>query len=136
MNKEQIQNGEIGIQEKLVGILNKNNKRRISRFILSALSSIPWVGGFLSASASLQAENDQSKVTEIQRLWLLEHQEKIEKLAETIYGIIKRLESFDSKVEDRMESPEYQDLIKKGFRVWDNSDTDYKRDLIKNFMYR
>ena len=31
-------------------------KRKFARFTLAALSSIPWVGGFLSATAALDAE--------------------------------------------------------------------------------
>ena len=134
MDKTEIKKVEKDIQEQLADITNSGNKKRISRFILSALSSIPWVGGFLGASAALHAEIEQSKVNEIQRLWLQEHQEKIEKLGQTIYGIISRLENFDSTVHERMESLEYQDLVKKGFRVWDNSDTDEKRELIKNLL--
>lgn len=134
MAKGEIKIAEKDIQGQLSNITNSGNKKRISRFILSALSSIPWVGGFLGATAALHAEIEQSKLNEIQRLWLQEHQEKIEKLGMTIYGIISRLETFDSKVHERMESPEYQDLVKKGFRAWDNSDTDEKRDFLKNLL--
>lgn len=134
MAKSEIKKVEKNLQEQISDITNSGNKKRISRFILSALSSIPWVGGFLGATAALHAEIEQSKLNEIQRLWLQEHQEKIEKLGQTIYGIISRLENFDSTVHERMDSPEYQDLVKKGFRVWDNSDTDEKRDYIKNLL--
>lgn len=125
---------ERDIKEQLSEITNSRNKKRISRFIISALSSIPWVGGFLGASAALHAEFEQSKVNDMQRLWLQEHQEKIDKLGQTIYGIISRLEKFDSIVHERMESSDYQDIVKKGFRVWDNSDTDEKRELIKKLL--
>lgn len=134
MEKGEIKKVEKDIQEQLSDITNSGNKKRISRFIISALSSIPWVGGFLGASAALHAEFEQSKVNEIQRLWLQEHQEKIEKLGQTIYEIVSRLEKFDSTVHERMESSEYQDIVKKGFRVWDNSDTDDKRELIKKLL--
>ncbi|MCK9400868.1 MAG: hypothetical protein M0Q51_12880 [Bacteroidales bacterium] len=134
MNKGDLQNIEKEIQEQFTDLTNSQNIKRVSRFILSALSSIPWVGGFLGASASLHAEIEQSKVNEILKLWLEEHKDKLEKLGQTIYGIILRLENFDSSVHIRMESDEYQDLVKKGFRVWDNSDTDDKRELIKNLL--
>lgn len=134
MDNMEIRKVEKDIQTQLSEITNAGNKKRISRFILSALSSIPWVGGFLAASAALHSEIEQSKVNEIQKLWLQDHQEKIDKLGQTIYGIISRLEKFDSKVHERMESPDYQDIVKKGFRVWDNSDTDDKRELIRNLL--
>lgn len=134
MKKDEITVAQKNVQEQLSDITNSTNKKRISRFILSALSSIPWVGGFLSASASLHSEVEQSKVNDLQKLWLQEHQEKIDKLGITIYEIISRLEGFDSKVHERMESKGYQDLVKKGFRTWDNSDTDEKRDLIRTLL--
>jgi hypothetical protein len=132
--KIKIEKAEKKIQEQLTEITTAQNKNRVYRFILSALSSIPWVGGFLSASAALHAETEQSKINDIQRLWLQEHEEKIGKLGLTIYGIISRIESFDSTAQERMESPEYQDIVKKGFRVWDNSDTDEKRNYITNLL--
>lgn len=134
MKKADLKKVEKDIQEQLSDITNSGNNKRVTRFILSALSSIPWVGGFLSALASFSSEKEQSKINEIQRLWLEEHQIKIDKLGMTIYGIISRLEKFDQTVHDRMESSEYQDLVKKGFRVWDNADTDEKREFIKNLL--
>ncbi|MBP6872070.1 MAG: hypothetical protein KBC43_08685 [Bacteroidales bacterium] len=134
MEESELQKIEKDFEIKFSKIKNKEESKRISRFILSALSSIPWVGGFLSASASLNAELGQSKINDILRLWLQDHQEKLEKLGMTIYGIVSRLEGFDSSVHERMESPEYQDIVKKGFRAWDNSDTDEKRELIKNLL--
>lgn len=122
------------IEVRLQDITNSSNRKRISRFILSSLSSIPWIGGFLSASAALQSEKEQSKINELQKLWLEEHQSKIEELGNTIFGIISRLEHFDKHVHDRMESQEYQDLVKKGFRVWDKADTSEKRELIRNLL--
>jgi hypothetical protein len=134
MEAKEIQKLQNDFQTQFSDLTNSENIKRISRFILSALSSIPWVGGVLSASASLHAEIEQSKKNELLRLWLLEHQEKLEKLGLTIFSIISRLENFDESVHERMESSEYEDLVKKGFRAWDNADTEEKRELIKNLL--
>ena len=56
------------INDKLAEIKNKSNQNRIKRFVLSALSSIPWVGGVLSASAAYQAEKEQGKINELHEL--------------------------------------------------------------------
>jgi len=121
------------IQEKLAKLDKHDGKKKTSRFILSALSSIPWVGGFLSASASLQADIEQGKINTLQKLWLEEHQEKIELLAETLYEIISRLEKF-FVAEERIESENYLALVRKGFRVWDKSDTNEKREIIRKLL--
>ena len=55
-------------------------KRRYTRFTMAALGSIPWIGGFISASAALYAEADQNKINDLHRQWLEDHEEKISKL--------------------------------------------------------
>jgi hypothetical protein len=122
------------IRDKLDEISTKENAHRFQRFILSALSGIPWVGGLLSATASYTSDITQGRVNELHQLWLSEHTEKIEKLGFIIYEILKTLETFGADVRIRVESDEYQDLVKKGFKAWDNADTDNKQDLIKNLL--
>lgn len=121
------------IQEKLGKLGKHDNTKKGSRFVLSALSSIPWVGGFLSASSALHAEIEQGKINTLQRLWLEEHQEKIEYLGETLFEIVSRLEKFSAS-EERLESEGYLTLVKKGFRVWDKSDTKEKKEIIRKLL--
>jgi len=134
MEKETLSTTRIQeIQDKLESLGDRSKKKKGARFILSALSSIPWVGGFLSASSALHSEIEQGKVNSLQQLWLEEHQEKINYLAETIFEIISRLENFPES-EERLESEEYLTLVKKGFRVWDKSDTNDKKDIIRKLL--
>jgi hypothetical protein len=49
------------------------HKRIIEKFVLAALGSIPWVGGFLSAAASYKAEEGSIKQDSLQTRWLEEH---------------------------------------------------------------
>ena len=52
-------------------------RRIIEMFVLAALGSIPWVGGFLSAAASYKI-NDGSLIQDsLQTQWLEEHHKKI-----------------------------------------------------------
>ena len=68
--------------------------RKYTRFVLAALGSIPWVGGVIAATASLSAENDQQKISDLQKLWLEEHKGKIEELGSTLNDIFARLDNF------------------------------------------
>ena len=77
------------VQFELSKIKDGEKKRRITRFIIASLSSIPWIGGFLSASSSLNSEIEQSKSNDIFELWLKEHSEKINELGQTIANIIQ-----------------------------------------------
>src|ERR1700722_15979270 len=100
-------------QDALVSKLSAGRSRKYVRFVVAALSSIPWVGGFIAASASLSAEREQEGINELQRLWLEEHKEKLKELSATLADIFVRLNNFGDEVDQRMESPEYLALVKK-----------------------
>jgi hypothetical protein len=114
--------------------IEKDKRKKTGRFVLAALSSIPWVGGFLSASASLDAEVDQGRVNELQREWLEEHRRKLTELARALTEIADRIESLGPDAETRTIAPEYLGLVRKGFGVWDRSDTSEKRGLIRRLL--
>ena len=122
------------IKDELSRIDDHKKKARITRFIVSAMGSIPWVGGFMGASAALHSEKEQDKVNDLQRLWFEEHQRKIEELAKTIFQIINRLESTGANSQKRIESEEYLALVSKGFREWDISETFEKKEYIRKLL--
>jgi hypothetical protein len=129
MNKA-IASIEGNLQEHLKG----EKKRQYTRFTVSALSSIPWIGGFIAASAAINAEKDQGKINEFHKQWLAEHGTRIQDLGDTLNSILNRIDSFGDEVKDRLESPEYLTLVRKGFRSWDQADTDEKRILIRKLL--
>jgi len=109
-------------------------RRKFARFALAALGSIPWIGGFLSAAAVIDGEREQGKVNEMHQLWYDEHKDKLSELGQTISDILNRLQDFGEEIQNRIESPSYLMLIRKGFRSWDQADTQEKRNLIKNLL--
>lgn len=113
----------------------KSGKRRkYSRFTLAALSSIPWVGGFLSASASFQSESDQEEINHLKQQWLEEHHRKILELGKTLAEIVERLEQLGEEADKRIEDPSYLSLVGDGFKIWDDTTTQEKRRIIKNLL--
>jgi hypothetical protein len=105
------------------------------RFIASAaLGGIPWIGGVLAAAVAFQAEGEQEKLTEIQKTWLHEHEEKLRQLGSTINSVGDRLDQLGDDVELRIQSPEYLALIRKGFKAWDQADTEEKREFIRKLL--
>lgn len=117
-----------GLLDKLAG----GKKSKYARFIASAaLGSIPWIGGVLAAAVTFQGEGGQERLNEMQKLWLHEHETKIKKLGQTISQILDRLDALGDDIDDRIRSEEYLSLIRKGFKAWDQADTDEKRDLIR-----
>jgi DNA-binding transcriptional MerR regulator len=113
---------------------SKERRRKYARFTLCVLSSIPWLGGFLSASASFQAESDQSRINELLRQWLQEHQRKLQALGRDLAEIVQRLDELGSPAEARIEDPDYLLLVEQAFRTWDKAATEEKRDLIKKIL--
>lgn len=114
--------------------ISGQKRTKYERFFLAAMSSIPWVGGLLSASASLNAENEQGQINELQNQWMHLHREKLQDLADSLSGIYKRIESLGPEAEARSGSGNYLALVRKGFGVWDGSDTKEKRELISMLL--
>ena len=111
-----------------------DRRRKYSRFTLAALSGIPWVGGFLSASASFQAEADQQRINLLKQQWLEEHQRRLEELGRTLAGIVERLEQLGEEADRRIEDPSYLKLVADGFRIWDEAATEKKRKIVQNIL--
>lgn len=122
------------IKQELENSFDNKRKRIFSKIFSAALGSIPWVGGFLSAMADFKSDEGQVKNNHLYEEWLKEHTEKMKLLGETLIDIIKKLDDFSDDVNDRLESEEYLQIIRKSFRTWDNADTFEKRDLIRKLL--
>jgi DNA-binding transcriptional MerR regulator len=108
--------------------------RILEKFFLAALGSIPWVGGVLSAAETYRTEESANKLNHLQTEWLKEHQRKIRELAETLQKIGNRLGNLGDEIDERIQSEEYLSLVRKAFRIWDESDTSEKRRLLSNVI--
>jgi hypothetical protein len=121
-------------EEALGEKLGSGSKHKYARFLVAALSSIPWIGGLIAASASLNAEIEQGRVNELHRVWLAEHQQKARELVGALSDICARLENFGDEINERLESPEYLNLVKRCFRSWDEADTQDKKQMLKKLI--
>jgi len=114
-------NDETQIIETLNAELEKAEPSRRSRilekFVLAALSSIPWVGGVLSAAESFRAEAAGVRQNSLQTQWLREHQRKIDVLWQALEE-----SSSGSKHSDK--------ILTSGFKVRNTS-----RSFVKPFAF-
>lgn len=108
--------------------------RKYTRFLLAACGSIPWLGGFLSAAAAWDSESAQNHVNEVHRIWLEEHRERLDKILNATAAIVGRLDGLGKEIQERIESPGFLALVRKGFRTWDHAETDEKRRLIETLL--
>lgn len=53
---------------------------------------------------------------------------------DTIAEIVTRLDVHDEKIADRVNSGEYQSLVKKAFRNWAGAESETKREFIRNIL--
>jgi len=111
-----------------------SQRRVIEKFVLAALGSIPWFGGFLSAAASYKAEEGSIRQDSLQTQWLEEHHQKLMLLKSTLEEVQRRFDSFGKAVEDRLQSDEYLGLVRKAFRLWNEADTAEKRRYAANLI--
>ena len=122
------------IKAELVRYTPKTKGRIIEKVILAALGSIPWVGALLSTAASFKTEEGRIKTSNLHSKWLEEHEIKFKKLMITLAEIDERFVSFGEQIEERINSENYLALVRKSFKVWDDSDTDEKRKYISNLL--
>lgn len=121
-------------ENELINELGKGKGKKYVRFVMAILSSIPWVGSVIGATASFTAEKDQEKLNELQKLWLAEHQEKIKSLKEALSQMFSRLDELGEDIQERLESKEYLTLVRKTFHSWDQADTDEKRKMYQKLI--
>ncbi|MGL5459359.1 MAG: hypothetical protein ACRDBY_07080 [Cetobacterium sp.] len=115
--------------------LNTSNKRKVfEKLSLAALSAIPWVGGVISAMASIPIENKDEISNDLRTEWLKEHEFKLLALKNSLEEIINRISNFGEEIVERIESPEYLQLVNLSYRVWDESATEEKRKFITNLL--
>lgn len=121
---------EQAVLEKITG----GNWEKYGRVAMAALGGIPWVGSILSAAATLSAENEQERTNKLLVLWVREHEVKLQELIIDIRKIFERLEIFGDQIQERLESAEYLNLVRKTFRVWDSADTAEKRECLRKLI--
>lgn len=61
-------------------------------------------------------------------------QDEMREKEQTILEITSRLDVRDEKIAERLESPEYQSILKKSFRDWSGTESEDKRKLLRNLL--
>lgn len=96
--------------------------------------AIPFAGGLLSALAGAWSENEQERVNRFIENWLQMLHDELREKEQTVIEIMARLDLNDDKIAARVESKEFQSLVKKTFREWAGAESEDKRQLIRNIL--
>lgn len=100
----------------------------------TAGGAIPFLGGILSAAAGAWSEHEQDQINKVFRQWLQMLEDELREKGRTIFEIMARLDMQDEKIKERIESEEYQSILKKAFRNWSNVDSEAKRQKVRNLL--
>jgi hypothetical protein len=95
---------------------------------------VPFAGGLFSAAAGIWSENDQQRVNHFLQQWLKMIEDEIKEKEKTVLEIMARLDMQDEKTNERLQSKEYQSLLKKTFREWAGAESEDKRTCIRNIL--
>lgn len=96
--------------------------------------AVPFAGGLFSAAAGAWSENEQEKVNNFFKHWIKMLEDEIKEKERTILEIMSRLDIHDEEIAKRLESKEYQSLLKKTFREWSGAESEEKRGYIRNIL--
>jgi hypothetical protein len=122
------------IRDQIAEVTPSVRKRFFEKFLLAALGSIPWVGGFISTMATLKTEAPDLRADDMRTQWLNEHQKKLAQLAQTLSDISDRFEKLGTQIDERIQSEAYLNLVRRAFRTWDQADTEEKRGYAANLV--
>lgn len=118
------------IRAEMANTESDRKHRIIEAITLAALSSIPWLGGMLTAAATFKFDQSDIKQNALRNQWLAEHHNKLLLLQSTLEEVFERIQNLGEEINSRLESSEYLDIVRKAFHEWDTADTDEKRKLI------
>ncbi len=108
------------------------------RWIRGALQVIsgvvPIAGGALSLIASTWSETEQERVNRFLEHWIRMLRDEIDEKERTLVEIMARLDIHDEKIVERIESREFQSLVRKTFREWSGAESEEKRVYIRNIL--
>ena len=108
---------------------------KISRGALQvAGGAVPIAGGVLSAIAGAWSEAEQDRHNQFFEHWIRMLKDELKEKERTIFEIMARLDLQDEEIAKRVESTEYQSLVKKAFREWAGTESETKRQYVRNIL--
>lgn len=114
---------------------SENNTPKVIRGAMQVIGGVvPFAGGLFSAAAGAWSENEQERVNKFFQHWLKMLHDELREKEQTIIEIMTRLNVHDEEIAKRIESKEYQSLLKKTFREWSGAESEEKRTYIRNIL--
>lgn len=107
----------------------------VARGVLNSVSgAVPFAGGLLAAAAGAWGEKEQERVNRFFEQWLKMIAEEMKEKQRTVLEIMARLDMHDEEIAKRVESAEFQSLLRKAFRDWAGTESEEKRIFVRNVL--
>ncbi len=88
----------------------------------------------MSATVAADAEAEQQNVNELFLDWLEEHRRELAALQVTLDQITGQLDRFGDIVDERLQDESFLEIVRKGFRTWNDADTTEKREAVRRLL--
>lgn len=112
-----------------------SNAAKLSRGALQAAGGlIPFAGGVFSAFAGAWSEKEQEEVNKFFKFWVEGLEDELKEKEKTLIEIMARLDLQDEKIAKRVESKEFQSIVRKTFRDWSAAESENKREYVRNIL--
>jgi hypothetical protein len=108
---------------------------KITRGALQVIGgAVPLGGGILSAIAGAWSEAEQDRFNRFFEYWIQMLKDEMKEKEQTVFEIMARLDLQDEEIAKRVESKDYQSLLKKAFREWAGTESETKREYVRNIL--
>lgn len=106
-----------------------------ARAAMNALGTIlPGLGNLLSAAAGVWSEEEQRELQKLLAAWMHMIEEELREKGRVMGQIAARLDFHDEELRRRVESDEYQKLLRKAFRNWSGTESERKQHMVRNLL--
>lgn len=114
------------------------SSKAVAKYSRAAMQSIagavPLFGGLLSAAAGAWSEKEQEKINQFLHAYMQMLRDEMEEKHQTMAEILARVDMQDEKIAQRVETKEYQSLVRKAFRDWAGAESYRKREYVRNVL--
>ncbi len=118
--------------------IEKKSMGRGGQFTRAALDGlanhIPFLGGLLSAASTMWSEENQRELHQFLVTWMRMMEAEVREKQNVLGEIVARLDMHDEEIGKRIQSDEYQHLLRKAFRNWSGTESESKQTMLRNIL--
>jgi hypothetical protein len=91
-------------------------------------------GGIVDGASNHWSDREQGEINSLFNTWLKLQEAEMREIGLTMAEVVERLDMQDETIKERLQSPEYLNLLKKCFRDWSAAESEEKRKLVRNLL--